>query len=1571
MFINTIDKIIHDYINRFVKFLYKKKEISINNIDNYINELNFSIDFKNYIKDINNINIIKKIIIKYIYIYYLFFENYEYDLNLIKNKLINLNHEYIDNEIISLLILLIKYKNDIIKLYKNNFNISFEYEDIEYINKLNFEYLKLINLDKNNIILMLIFNEIYYKNDKNVIFEILEDESIKFNKYKYLEIISTSHLNYNYYKISNFFQNIDNINSQDINYIYNIININDLSLLNNNNITINDIIENLFNKYKILIPISDEFFLLNKNDLFFINKSNNKIKQDQTQSNLEKDNYKLNEDITIKKIIQRINNIVDFYNKKYDYEDVFDKYYYYRKAFNINDNEHSFILNKVIKNNNYNIEYKEYYNELLNIKKNPYVNFNSFGNNIGFNHTFNNVISSVRYSNIEFNKNIHKLETRTIGGEINANIIGFLIRPYFNISKILNFEKYTNNKLVEINKKKKFINNFKKIKNNFKMKYWIFNDSDIENKKINYISSDNIINQNNNINFEIKIKLLLTEFYKDIEKLVYNNIIEILTNINKNDDIIKLNNYFIKNSINLNILNFYKEFNINNYLIELTDNNYIDNINKKIIYILSKYNIYNNLKKKYIKIKSKIKKLPTFSENNNVENIIGNKYETIIKKTNSDDSICQHIIILKYINKFKKKYINELSNNISKNSEEYINNNNIYNKKIDDYINRYGINNKNENIICKSCGYALQINKYVTNSYDKNNDNIISKYNINNDINYSNYKITIDIFDLIIKKLTLFSNTKYYIGNQYKYMRDLLIKSSIDVINFNYTQKIKYTEYKNINNKLQDINTDISTSSTEKFISKFIIFELNDNFFDDKNNDLYRIIYNNIISLITLLYIISLDKYVIQNLNFDKFYNYTTFNLYGKKYFEKLKILISKNKNIDSIDNYNIFCYLIYYFTSLAIKNNLWIKYKFENNEHIYNQKIFINTLLDQLNFLINYNNESLTNQNKSIKDIINIFIYNINNIYKNNEIKQILLNNENKKIIIDNGKIKIKKNKIEPSLYLTKDYEYKLLKEKKEFKTLNLNNSIYARFIFLKNEEKFILSNNKLKELLIKFKKENIINIKNNYDINGKKIKKIEENEKNKNIEIDFQINNINEIINNINKIKIKNDKKFVLKIKNQNENNILENKKINKFNNLIITEYNNNKYYDKLINIIFLKLNNEFNIGLNKIYLKNNKYIINHDQYGNILEKNILIDENNIIIKKNDNFFKKDIIQYINLKKNYEQKNILESKNIIFYYDKYNLNLIGYQNEKEQIQVSYNKNNNYLKKYKCFEYKLKMFGYETYYIKDTLHDINILRINNIIKSINNFIKITTKINNKTIEQNIYKELFSDLYIILPNLKFIKKLNYLNIKNKNKIDNKINNKNESLNLHIDDINDDKELKESNFLINYFSKLLLEIFELNYENDRILSYFILYINNEFDNYFKNNTLNNIPINNSFKYYLKYNSYIVNLQDIDINIDDVKILINKFNTNEINDTNILEEPTFSKSGHEGLKVKKNNIILEEDINNNEQNIIEQNIIEDEKEYGHNYDKLNDLIDIDVDPEDDIDEVNDDYYYKEMD
>jgi len=210
----------------------------------------------------------------------------------------------------------------------------------------------------------------------------------------------------------------------------------------------------------------------------------------------------------------------------------------------------------------------------------------------------------------------------------------------------------------------------------------------------------------------------------------------------------------------------------------------------------------------------------------------------------------------------------------------------------------------------------------------------------------------------------------------------------------------------------------------------------------------------------------------------------------------------------------------------------------------------------------------------------------------------------------------------------LTKDYEYKLLKEKKEFKTLNLNNSIYARFIFLKNEEKFILSNNKLKELLIKFKKENIINIKNNYDINGKKIKKIEENEKNKNIEIDFQINNINEIINNINKIKIKNDKKFVLKIKNQNENNILENKKINKFNNLIITEYNNNKYYDKLINIIFLKLNNEFNIGLNKIYLKNNKYIINHDQYGNILEKNILIDENNIIIKKNDNFFKKDII-------------------------------------------------------------------------------------------------------------------------------------------------------------------------------------------------------------------------------------------------------------------------------------------------------------------------------------------------------
>jgi hypothetical protein len=98
-------------------------------------------------------------------------------------------------------------------------------------------------------------------------------------------------------------------------------------------------------------------------------------------------------------------------------------------------------------------------------------------------------------------------------------------------------------------------------------------------------------------------------------------------------------------------------------------------------------------------------------------------------------------------------------------------------------------------------------------------------------------------------------------------------------------------------------------------------------------SDENRIIKNNMISLITLFYILCLDKSSISNLKFDKIYNYTTFSLYGNIYFSKLKINISKTNKYNDISCYNIFCYLIYYFTNLVIKNNLWEKYKFDKNE--------------------------------------------------------------------------------------------------------------------------------------------------------------------------------------------------------------------------------------------------------------------------------------------------------------------------------------------------------------------------------------------------------------------------------------------------------------------------------------------------------------------------------------------------------------------------------------------------------------------------------------------------------------
>jgi hypothetical protein len=122
------------------------------------------------------------------------------------------------------------------------------------------------------MIIILLLNEIYYKDDKNIIYDILEKESVNYNKFKFINIIKTLDINYNYYNIDKFLNNIDNIILSDKIEFFNLLN------EQNENLSIDKIINKLFIN-KILKPISDEFLLINNNTLFFINKKGGSIKK--------------------------------------------------------------------------------------------------------------------------------------------------------------------------------------------------------------------------------------------------------------------------------------------------------------------------------------------------------------------------------------------------------------------------------------------------------------------------------------------------------------------------------------------------------------------------------------------------------------------------------------------------------------------------------------------------------------------------------------------------------------------------------------------------------------------------------------------------------------------------------------------------------------------------------------------------------------------------------------------------------------------------------------------------------------------------------------------------------------------------------------------------------------------------------------------------------------------------------------------------------------------------------------------------------------------------------------------
>ena len=1395
IFINIIEKEISDIINYiFNNYINNKKlEKLINNKNNLnlINNIdkisNSSLQIVNIKKIKNIINLkenipkillfIKSYLLYYILLFISFYLNKEEFSNLIiqiqnSNKL--LSNSNTDSKVILNLYNYItqlkyifnnlnndKFNNDII--YNNNYKQIIEFIN-NNVNKDNLNYYIGNSIQNyNNIIFFVLIKYKYINDDIKYVYKLLDDNTNKI--YKYIDIV------------------VPIVNIIDKNIIENTI---------SNNIRKPEIINDIYNLLKYEKPIINDKqkmnIIMKQNIIFPIledilryNKDTEKYDKNNT-AKFDKNNTK------IKYIISNINEVQNYKNKKDDEKKKIEKLLYkrleYRNAILFNDLEEIDIIRKLFLKGKIALDNNEYINNLLDIRKYIYLNYNKVTN--GFTYKFNNTIQAIRYTNIQYryNKNFkqnlnNNIELRVAPKKEKINIVGFILShnniQNAKIKDLINIKDDNNN----LNK---FFYNFLKKKDN-NYYYFIFNSKDYS-----YI---NMINQEYKYdiqNTKSLYKYIITLFYDYYIDYIYYLIKKEIKNTKKiylYDIIYKINQ--IQNNT-INIKSYLENKNLYQYIYKYANVN-IDtkDHNENIINGLDG-TILNLPIAKFKKINKNILTIKTTETKIDKFKIFKNK-----------NIICQHHIDYFKINKYKKQ--SDLTN---------------YSNRIYNFIDKYGQLNNNM-FICKSCGEVLNVKRYIVNIFNLSGE---EGYNIqiNTDISFINNKKykelnkIIDYLDKLIEKIALISNIPIYIGseNNIKYNRLSIVKKIVDLISENYTSFIK-SDKKYKENRISNFEKNYGILSN---YSKFFAFKLtNDLFrFKSKEDDKYKSRkINNILLYIIFIILLEINNNHIINFNEDKISNIIIFNKYFDILFEKMYIHINNKKDIVNIKNYPILCYSIYYFSCILINFKLWnFDDPINTNFNLNKVKIIINSFLDLINFTCENNNKF---NNYILKDITSLFFYKQKQIFNNASILNYIMDKQKKKIKFDKEKnviIKLK-NTIKTISY----------KEKFKF-NYNKNIKIYNKY-FLSNKKKKI----QLHYDINKLKKES-------YAIFYKKY-------------TDLIVKNIDDKLNiRKNKINIKDLNKLNPNIYDDIVNKYLKNKFLNTINNFInhnkiVSEYYNklysiNKYLEdknidnNIINIFINKLNSIFNNKIiydNKIvFINNNQYIINHDINGNKLNKNIYINENQGKIEINNKIFKQDVLA-------------ISYDKYIMYYNIYTNLYLGF---KDNINTIVNKKGQYLIINYSFKNMLYLLGNFKKYIKNhknikkKLQYIYTDRNNNLKNIINNFI---INLNKSKYTKNKNKNLNINYIILISKKKKLIFNNYEYI-----INSFLYNLNTEINiLHNNYINVIDILKKNNNSLNYIINELNYLFEINNKNNNIIIFKYL-VNLVHTFFYKNYILNN-------------------------------------------------------------------------------------------------------------------------------
>jgi len=1408
MYINQIDELFDSILNKLNDYLDNHKAFTKLSLDT--NFVKFQNDILNYIKnfietipkkDITNIikkdtyyeiilNIIKRYCAFYIYLgigyYYeggrdLFITNmietsrYQKDSKIQIPNFFNSENNF---KIISFytdiknFISLIQLKTiDKIKIILSNNPQRYE-TTISLFNDLGEDYILeyfLIKDNFHNMLKAIIFKQIYLKEEKNEIVNILNQQEKSDVEYKFIEIVISNQKKLVDFNVIQKFLSISELKSGLAEEIYNYLeeNRDNKELIIKEN---EDYINYLFSN-KIIIPITEDFLRYHKD-----------TEKYDPESLVENSNIKERDATKIKYIISKMNNVKNYHSLlldnnpklKLETEKLFFKPLQPKLAVLFNDNEEIKIIQKLEISENA-TDY-DLLIDLLNIRKYSYVNFKKMSKD-GIKIRPEKTIQGIRQTSLLQKDNV-PIETRIGHDNIDMNVIGIAFNPSKKSLDCFNKNNFINVKNKnESNGFKQFINILNETfdtKDN-KLYYWLFDS------KTDKSTSKTYVNYTNNI--QNNIKLMIFE--------IYNIYINLVTN--------KLKKY-LKSIESITIWDIYNIF-------KAYEKNYFDfKLNPSIKNELIEYAL--------------IKKVPEIEiVPDEIESIIPGKNESIIelpilkiiKEKKNIIKIGDNDIDIKIFD--SKKYNPICHHYIKWRNIRYIKNIDNYNQAIFDFVKQYvSLNDKGE-YFCKGCQEAVKMEKFEA-TYDQELDTfLITSISVGERLEdipkYSKYMRTIRNLEKNIEKFAYSMDIISLLGNSpdARIRRKSIIKDVIDII-------LVHTEWlrEQPKNRIELYNQKYGIG---KDLTNLFFFELKDEIFltSSTDTDQYKIIkYNNIMAYLIVVILTELNFGQLINLREDKRINYFFYKKIGSTLFSNLFLRVNQKQKV-SLTNIPLLAYIIYYLSGIMVSNRLWL-YNDKNidvkDKPVYlinTQKIIINTVIDLLNTLFEANT---LDEKNFIYEIINTRIsIKINNIYNDEQLlkrvetrslKNIKFDENTKKVSFLNKKInfielnidyKDIENKIQ--LCSLKTYELNKLKNKTDNNSIdgltNCSDGKFHKWIFMKKNNDLICeicnksyneefknltttsSENNTFDYLDKLKYINLNKLSKKYCLSGEThdidnygicskckvdinkfevtIKELKQLDKN----IDIKSNElILNQINLINEIKKKN-----IKI-NENIKEIISNfnKEYDKIKDLKLENYINS-FVDKLIKI----LGNKIKVNDKIIYLKETVYIIDHDYLGNPMKNpiNILSSDNKIQYAYKHASFNKDVIYYKD-----------KSNNVYVYYDSITMQYLGYSEDNKNIKK--NKNNPSIQIELSIKDSIIYLGYENQYyniyhinkdfqdnlpselnkeyilkiIRNRINDLKqiIMRTNSIINNIRNSGKILSNynINEKEIVNEFTKKL-------------------------------------------------------------------------------------------------------------------------------------------------------------------------------------------------------------------------------------